>query len=120
MRDDVAFGSIPELGRLLRASKLSCTDLTELFLERLERFGPRYNCVVTVTPERALAEAATADRELRAGRIRGPLHGIPYGVKDPPAAQGNPPPWGAEPYGSQSFAGDATGAARSAASGPRA
>src|SRR5207247_735738 len=72
MRDDVAFGSIPELGRLLRARKLSSTDLTELYLERLERFGPRYNCVVTVTPERALAEAATADRELRAGRVRRP------------------------------------------------
>src|SRR3989442_1125394 len=95
MRDDVAFGSIPELGRLLRARKLSSTDLTELYLERLERFGPRYNCVVTVTPERALAEAATADRELRAGRVRGPLHGIPYGVKDLLAAKGYPTTWGA-------------------------
>src|SRR2546428_12343019 len=97
MRDDVAFSSIPELGRLLRARKLSCTDLTELYLERLERFGPRYNCVVTVTPERALAEAATADRQLRAGRIRGPLHGIPYGVKGPLAAQGQSTHLGAQP-----------------------
>ena len=117
MRDDVAFGSIPELGRLLRARKLSCTDLTELYLERLERFGPRYNCVVTVTPERALAEAAAADRELRAGRIRGPLHGIPYGVKDLLAAKGYPTTWGAEPYRSQSFDEDATVVARLGAAG---
>jgi len=117
MRDDVAFGSIPELGRLLRARKLSSTDLTELYLERLERFGPRYNCVVTVTPERALAEAATADRELRAGRIRGPLHGIPYGVKDLLAAKGYPTTWGAEPYRSQSFDEDATVVARLGAAG---
>src|SRR2546427_2951976 len=112
MRDEVAFGSIPELGRLLRARKLSSTDLTELYLERLERFGPRYTCVVTVTPERALAEAATADRELRAGRVRGPLHGIPYGVKDLLAAKGYPTTWGAEPYRSQSFDEDATVVAR--------
>ena len=117
MRDEVAFGSIPELGRLLRARKLSSTDLTELYLERLERFGPRYNCVVTVTPERALAEAATADRELRAGRIRGPLHGIPYGVKDLLAAKGYPTTWGAEPYRSQSFDEDATVVARLGAAG---
>src|SRR3989475_7374822 len=117
MRDDVAFGSIPELGRLLRARKLSSTDLTELYLERLERFGPRYNCVVTVTPERALAEAATADRELRAGRVRGPLHGIPYGVKDLLAAKGYPTTWGAEPYRSQSFDEDATVVARLGAAG---
>jgi len=117
IRDDVAFGSIPELGRLLRARKLSSTDLTELYLERLERFGPRYNCVVTVTPERALAEAATADRELRAGRVRGPLHGIPYGVKDLLAAKGYPTTWGAEPYRSQSFDEDATVVARLGAAG---
>src|SRR2546422_4563086 len=117
MRDDVAFGSIPELGRLLRARKLSCTDLTELYLERWERSGPRYNGVVTVTRERALAEAATADRELRAGRIRGPLHGIPYGVKDLLAAKGYPTTWGAEPYRSQSFDEDATVVARLGAAG---
>src|SRR3989449_853011 len=117
MRDEVAFESIPELGRLLRARTLSSTDLTELYLERLERFGPRYNCVVTVTPERALAEAPAADRELRAGRIRGPLHGIPYGVKDLLAAKGYPTTWGAEPYRSQSFDEDATVVARLGAAG---
>src|SRR2546427_107744 len=117
MRDDVAFGSIPELGRLLRARKLSSTDLTELYLERLERLGPRSNCVVPVTPERALAEAPTADRELRAGRVRGPLHGIPYGVKDLLAAKGYPTTWGAEPYRAQTFDEDATVVARLGAAG---
>src|SRR5205823_11393676 len=85
---DLAFASLPDLGRLLRARRTSATELAELFLERLERFGPRYNCLVAVTPERALAEVARADRELAAGKIRGPLHGIPYGVKDLLAAAG--------------------------------
>jgi len=90
MAGDLAFAAILELGRLLRTRRVSATELAELFLERLERFGPRYNCLVTVTPERALAAAARADRELAAGKIRGPLHGIPYGVKDLVAVRGNP------------------------------
>jgi len=115
--DDLAFASLPELGRLLRTRHLSATELAEYFLERLERFGPRYNCVVTVTPERALAEAARADRELRAGTIRGPLHGIPYGVKDLLAAKGYPTTWGAEPYRYQTLDDDATVVARLGAAG---
>src|SRR5205807_1812369 len=91
MAGDLAFAAILELGRLLRTRRVSATELAELFLERLERFGPRYNCLVTVTPERALAAAARADRELAAGKIRGPLHGIPYGVKDLVAVRGWPP-----------------------------
>src|SRR5205823_6835514 len=103
MAGDLAFTPIPELGRRLRARRVSATELSELSLERLERFGPRYNCLVTVTPERALAEAARADRELAAGRLRGPLHGIPYGVKDLLAVRGYPTTWGAEPYRAQTF-----------------
>lgn len=117
MADDLAFASIAELGALLSARKLSSTELTQHFLERLERFGPRYNCVTTVTPERALAEAARADRELRAGRPRGPLHGIPYGVKDLLAAKGYPTTWGAEPYRRQTIDDDATVVARLGAAG---
>src|SRR2546430_2339949 len=117
MAGDLAFASIVELARLLRSRRTSATELAELFLERLERFGPRYNCLVTVTPERALAEAARADHELAAGRIRGPLHGIPYGVKDLLAVRGDPTTWGAEAYRSQTFEEDATVVARLGAAG---
>ena len=112
MSDDLAFASIPELGRLLRARKVTASELAELFLERLERYGTRFNCVVTVTPERALDAAARADRDLRAGRIHGPLHGIPYGVKDLVTVAGYPTTWGAAPYRGQTFDSDATVVAR--------
>src|SRR5205085_5654706 len=98
---DVAFLSIVELGRLLRQKKTSATELATYFLDRLERIGPRYNAVVVVTRERALAEAAQADREIKAGKWRGPLHGIPYGVKDLLATKDYPTAWGAEPYRQQ-------------------
>src|SRR6266550_3201100 len=117
MAGDLAFASIAELARLLRSRRTSATELAELFLERLERFGPRYNCLVTVTPERALAEAARADRELATGKIRGPLHGIPYGVKDLLAVRGYPTTWGAEPYRAQTFEEDATVVTRLGAAG---
>src|SRR5437879_5703217 len=117
MAGDLAFAAILELGPLLRTRRVSATELAELFLERLERFGPRYNCLVTVTPERALAAAARADRELAAGKIRGPLHGIPYGVKDLVAVRGYPTTWGAEPYRSQTFDQDATVVTRLDAAG---
>src|SRR6266581_8075511 len=117
MAGDLAFASIAELARLLRSRRTSATELAELFLERLERFGPRYNCLVTVTPERALAEAARADRELARGKIRGPLHGIPYGVKDLLAAAGYPTTWGAAPYEQQLIDQDATVVAKLKAAG---
>ncbi len=117
MRADLAFASLAELGTLLRARRLSSAELTAHCLARLERFGPTYNCTVTLTPERALAEAARADRELRAGRPRGPLHGIPYGVKDLLATQGYPTTWGAEPYRHQTIDEDATVVTRLGAAG---
>ncbi len=117
MSDDLAFASVVELGRLLRARKVSATELANYFLDRLERQGPNFNAVVTLTRERALAEAAVADKELTAGRIRGPLHGIPYGVKDLLAAKGYPTTWGAEPYRQQTFTADATVVARLGAAG---
>jgi aspartyl-tRNA(Asn)/glutamyl-tRNA(Gln) amidotransferase subunit A len=117
MNDDLAFASIVELGRLLRARKTSATELATLFLERLERLGPRFNAVVTVTRERALAEAAQADQEARQGKWRGPLHGIPYGVKDLLATKGYGTTWGAEPYRGQRFDADATVVERLGAAG---
>ena len=114
---DFAFLSVVELGRLLRDKKTSATELATYFLDRLERTGPRYNAVVTVTRERALAEAAQADREIRQGKWRGPLHGIPYGVKDLLATKDYPTSWGAAPYQQQKFAADASVVERLGAAG---
>lgn len=117
MPDDLAFAPAVELGRLLRQKKTSATELANYFLDRLERLGPRFNAVVTVTRERALAEAAQADREIRQGKWRGPLHGIPYGVKDLIATKGYPTTWGAEPYRQQRIEADATVVERLGAAG---
>lgn len=105
---EAAFESVRTLGRRLRAKEFTSVELTEFFLERLERLGPRYNAVTTVLRKRALEEAAQADRELAAGRDRGPLHGIPYGAKDLLAVRGAPTTWGAAPYREQTFDVDAT------------
>jgi aspartyl-tRNA(Asn)/glutamyl-tRNA(Gln) amidotransferase subunit A len=114
---DLAFSTIPELGRLLRARKISAVELARHFLDRLERLGPTYNAVVTVMRDRALAEASQRDAELRGGKDRGPLHGIPYGAKDLLAADGAPTTWGAQPYRDQMLRDDATVVRRLGAAG---
>ena len=92
------FRSIRELAEAVRTRQVSPVELAEVFLERLERLGPRYNAVVAVTRQRALAEARRAEAEIAAGGWRGPLHGIPYGVKDLLATGGGiPTTWGAAP-----------------------
>ena len=106
------FTPIRELAARLRAKQVSPVELAELSLSRLETIGPRYNAVVTITRERALAEARQAEKELKAGHVRGPLHGIPYGVKDLLATKGIPTTWGAEPYRQQVFDYDATAVTR--------
>lgn len=105
---EFAFSTIGELGNMLRARKATAVELANYFLDRLERLGPRFNAVVTVTRARALRLARERDRELAAGRIRGPLHGIPYGVKDLLATVGVPTTWGAAPYRDQMLDEDAT------------
>ncbi len=107
-QDDIAFADVAELQRLLQRKALSSLELTELYLARLSRYGPAYNAVVTITPERARREARRADAERAAGTIRGPLHGIPYGVKDLLATKDAPTTWGAAPYRHQRFDYDAT------------
>jgi aspartyl-tRNA(Asn)/glutamyl-tRNA(Gln) amidotransferase subunit A len=106
--EDVAFASIRELGALLRARKLSVVELAAGCLERLERFGPPLGAIVTLTRDRALAQAHRANQELLAGHDRGPLHGIPYGAKDLLATKGIATSWGAEPLRRQVFDYDAT------------
>lgn len=96
--DDLAFYSVAQLADLVKRRAVSSVELTDMYLRRLEKHNAALNCVVTLTPERARAEAAAADREIAAGRYRGPLHGIPYGVKDIIAAKGYPTTWGAAPF----------------------
>ena len=105
---DLTWLTLPELGRLLRRREVSAVELAEHFLDRLERIGPRYNAVVAVLRQQALAEAKRRDAELTSGKDRGPLHGIPYGAKDLLAADGAPTTWGAQPYRHQMLRGDAT------------
>jgi aspartyl-tRNA(Asn)/glutamyl-tRNA(Gln) amidotransferase subunit A len=102
------FRSIRELAAAVRERHVSPVELAETFLERLERLGPRYNAVVTLTRERALVQARRAEGEIAAGRWRGPLHGIPYGAKDLLATAGTPTTWGAAPLREQTFPADAT------------
>lgn len=101
------FATIAELGALLRRKQMSSLELTRLYLDRLEKHGAALGAVVTVTRERAEAEAKRADAEIAKGKWRGPLHGIPYGVKDLLATKGIPTTWGAEPYRGQVFDFDA-------------
>ena len=102
------FRPLRQLAELVRTRQVSPVELAELSLERLRTLGPRYHAVVTLTAERALAQARRAQRELAAGSYRGPLHGIPYGVKDLFATAGIPTSWGAAPFRRQVFDYDAT------------
>ncbi len=106
--DDIAFLSVGELAELVRTKQISSLRLTTLYLERLKRFGPKLECVVTLTEELALKQAARADAEIAAGKYRGPLHGIPYGAKDLLSTKGIKTTWGAMPYKDQVFDEDAT------------
>jgi Asp-tRNA(Asn)/Glu-tRNA(Gln) amidotransferase A subunit family amidase len=106
--EDLAFQPVTALAALVQKRDISATDLTKVYLERLEKYGPKLNCVVTLTGELALAQAAQADKEIRSGRYRGPLHGIPWGAKDLFATKGIPTTWGAAPYQNQVFDYDAT------------
>jgi aspartyl-tRNA(Asn)/glutamyl-tRNA(Gln) amidotransferase subunit A len=108
MSDLPAFLTVRELSERLRSRRLSPVDLVASTIDRLQRLGPRYNAVVTLIRESAMREARQAEREIRAGQARGPLHGIPYGAKDLVATRGVPTTWGAAPYRNQVFDYDAT------------
>ncbi len=106
--EDLAFSLLPALGVRLRSGELTATTLTSFFLQRLEKQAGRFNCLVRLTPELAMKQAAQADAELKAGRDRGPLHGIPFGAKDLLATKEIPTSWGAGPYRDQIIDQDAT------------
>jgi Asp-tRNA(Asn)/Glu-tRNA(Gln) amidotransferase A subunit family amidase len=106
--EDVAYFSVGQLGALIKTRQISSEKLTRFFLDRLKKYGPKLECAVTLTEERALNQARRADAEIAAGKYRGPLHGIPYGAKDLLATKGIPTTWGAPPYTNQVFDYDAT------------
>ena len=106
--EDVAFASVGELGKLLENRVITSLALTRMYLDRLKRYDSKLHFVITLTEERALAQAKAADAEIAAGNYRGPLHGIPWGAKDLLAVKGYPTTWGAGGFEHQSFDEDAT------------
>ncbi|MEW5917706.1 MAG: amidase [Gemmatimonadota bacterium] len=99
--EDIAFLPAHRLAALIQARRITSVQLTDLYLERIKRLNPTLNCAVTIMEEQARAEAAQADAEIRAGRYRGPLHGLPYGVKDLFSTKGVPTTWGAKDFENQ-------------------
>ena len=114
---ELPFEPVATLATLIAARQVTSIDLTRMYLERLKKHDATLFCVVTLTEDLALEQASEADRELRAGRYRGPLHGIPYGIKDLFATKGIPTTWGAQPYAQQMFDYDATAVERLRAAG---
>jgi Asp-tRNA(Asn)/Glu-tRNA(Gln) amidotransferase A subunit family amidase len=103
----LACASITHLAALVRSRRVSCVELATIALDRLRAVDPVLHCVVTLTAERALAQARRLDAELAAGRWRGPLHGIPWGAKDLLSVAGYPTTWGTPPLARQRFEEDA-------------
>jgi len=95
---DIAFAPIAQLSRWIETKKLTSERLTQIYLDRIKRYDPKLRAVITLTPDVALQQARAADREIAAGKYRGPLHGIPFGVKDLLDTAGIATTWGAEPY----------------------
>jgi Asp-tRNA(Asn)/Glu-tRNA(Gln) amidotransferase A subunit family amidase len=106
--EEVAFLPLAHLSKLVEARKIAPTDLTKLYLARLKKYDPQLHCVVTLTEELAMRQALEADREIAAGRYRGPLHGIPYGLKDLFAVRGVKTTWGMTPFKDRVIDEDAT------------
>jgi Asp-tRNA(Asn)/Glu-tRNA(Gln) amidotransferase A subunit family amidase len=106
--EDLAFASVAELAELIRTRAITSEELTRMYIGRLKEFGPALECVITITEDRALAQARRVDGEIAQGRYRGPLHGIPYGAKDLLATKGCLTTWGAMPYKDQKIDTDAT------------
>ena len=95
---DIAFAPVTHLSRWIETRQITSERLTAIYLDRMQRFDPKLRCIITPTRELALAQARQADREIAAGRYRGPLHGIPWGAKDLLDTAGIPTTYGAEPY----------------------
>lgn len=106
--DELAYYSIGQLAHLIKTKQISSVELTKLYLERLKKYSPKLESVITITEELALQQAKRADEEMAKGKYRGMLHGIPYGVKDLLATKNYPTTWGAAPYKKRMIDEDAT------------
>src|SRR6266571_4834157 len=106
--EEILYLPVTELAKRIESKTLSPVELTQTYLDRSQKLGPRFNAFARLTPEIALAQAKAAEKEIRRGHYRGPLHGIPYAAKDLLAVKGIPTSWGAKPYANQVFNYDAT------------
>src|SRR6478609_885485 len=100
-KNDLAFYSIPELAGLIKSKQITSVELTKFFIERLKKWGDTLECVISLTEDTAMAQARQADEEIKNGKYRGLLHGIPYGLKDLFAVKGYKTTWGSTPYKDQ-------------------
>lgn len=100
-KNDLAFYNIMQLASLIKNKKISSVALTAFFIERIKKYGDTLQCVISITEEIAMQQAKQADAEIARGKYRGPLHGIPYGLKDLFAVKGTKTTWGAAPYKNQ-------------------
>lgn len=107
-RDELAWYTVRELAELIRTRQISSEALTRFFLERLKKYDPQLHCVITLTEDLAIEQAKRADAEIKAGKYRGLLHGIPYGAKDLLATKKYKTTWGSVPYKDQVLDYDAT------------
>ena len=106
-KNELAFYSILQLASLIKNKKITSVELTRFFIDRLKKYGDSLQCVISLTEDIAMQQAAQADKEIAAGKYRGPLHGIPYGLKDLFAVKGTKTTWGAAPYKNQTIDEDA-------------
>jgi Asp-tRNA(Asn)/Glu-tRNA(Gln) amidotransferase A subunit family amidase len=107
-KNELAFYTVGQLAELIRTKQITSVELTRFFIERLKKFDPVLHCVISLTEERAMRDAKTADEEIAAGKYRGLLHGIPFGVKDLLATKDYKTTWGAKPFENQVIDEDAT------------
>ena len=106
--EEAAFWPVTHLSELIRTKQVTSVELTEMYLERLKKYNPELLCAVTITDDLAMRQARAADQEISAGRYRGPLHGIPWGIKDLASVKGYPTTWGAAPFKHRVLERDAT------------
>src|SRR3979490_2952066 len=106
--EELFYLTVSELAKRIESKKLSPVELTQSYLDRSQKLGPRFNAYAILTPEIALTQAKAAEKEIQRGHYRGPLHGIPYAAKDLLSVKGLPTTWGAKPYANQVFDYNAT------------